>query len=50
MTNDRTYRPSMSAASALAELRKNSRTQFEPRIVDALARALEGRAEPLVAA
>ncbi|MDX6548365.1 MAG: hypothetical protein QOG33_1915 [Gaiellales bacterium] len=50
MTNDRTYRPAMSAASALAELRKNSGTQFEPRIVDALARALERRAEPLVAA
>jgi diguanylate cyclase (GGDEF)-like protein len=43
MTNDRPYRPAMSATAALDELRRNSGTQFEPRIVDALALALEGR-------
>ena len=37
------YLAPMSAAAALDELRRNSGTQFEPRIVDALALALEGR-------
>jgi diguanylate cyclase (GGDEF)-like protein len=50
MTNDRSYRPAMSTASALVELRKHSGTQFEPRIVEALALALQGRALRLVAA
>jgi diguanylate cyclase (GGDEF)-like protein len=49
MTNDRSYRPAMSAASALAELRKHAGTQFEPRIVEALALALQGRTLRLVA-
>jgi diguanylate cyclase (GGDEF)-like protein len=50
MTNDRSYRPAMSAAAALAELRKHSGTQFEPRIVESLALALQGQAVRLVAA
>ncbi|MDX6522229.1 MAG: hypothetical protein QOJ31_941 [Gaiellales bacterium] len=49
MTNDRSYRPAMSDASALAELRKHAGTQFEPRIVEALALALQGRTLRLVA-
>jgi diguanylate cyclase (GGDEF)-like protein len=49
MTNDRSYRPAMSAASALVELRKHAGTQFEPRIVEALALALQGRTLRLAA-
>ncbi|MDX6544695.1 MAG: hypothetical protein QOG02_469 [Gaiellales bacterium] len=49
MTNDRSYRPAMSDASALAELRNHAGTQFEPRIVEALALALQGRTLRLVA-
>jgi diguanylate cyclase (GGDEF)-like protein/putative nucleotidyltransferase with HDIG domain len=40
MTSDRPYRSAMSAADALAELRRNVWTQFDPRAVDALHRQL----------
>jgi diguanylate cyclase (GGDEF)-like protein len=40
MTNDRPYRRAMSMADAVEELRRNAGTQFEPRVVDALARTL----------
>jgi HD-GYP domain-containing protein (c-di-GMP phosphodiesterase class II) len=36
MTTDRPYRAAMSPEAALAELRANSGTQFEPRVVDAV--------------
>ena len=36
MTTDRPYRKAMPREDAIAELRKNSGTQFEPRVVDAL--------------
>ncbi|CAA9576399.1 MAG: RESPONSE REGULATOR PROTEIN-CheY-like nd an HD-GYP domain [uncultured Thermomicrobiales bacterium] len=40
MTSDRVYRPAMSAEAALAELRKNSGTQFDPQIVASFERSL----------
>jgi diguanylate cyclase (GGDEF)-like protein len=40
MTNDRPYRRAMSMADAVEELRRNAGTQFEPRVVDALASAV----------
>ena len=40
MTSERPYRPSLSGADALAELRRASDTQFDPAIVDAFARTL----------
>jgi HD-GYP domain-containing protein (c-di-GMP phosphodiesterase class II) len=40
MTTDRPYRRAMSADTALDELRRNSGTQFEPRVVEALHRLL----------
>ena len=36
MTTDRVYRPALSQAEALAELRANAGTQFDPVVVDAL--------------
>ena len=36
MTTDRVYRPARSRSEALAELRANAGTQFDPRVVDAL--------------
>lgn len=36
MTTDRSYRKAMSGEVALAELRANAGTQFDPRVVDAL--------------
>jgi HD-GYP domain-containing protein (c-di-GMP phosphodiesterase class II) len=36
MTTDRPYRRAMSAEDALAELRANAGTQFEPRVVEAV--------------
>jgi hypothetical protein len=36
MTTDRPYRKALSREAALAELRANSGTQFEPRVVTAL--------------
>jgi diguanylate cyclase (GGDEF)-like protein len=40
MTHDRPYRRAMPVADAVAELRRNAGTQFEPRVVDALAVAV----------
>ena len=34
MTSDRPYRRAMSAQAALAELRRNSGTQFDPAVVE----------------
>jgi len=36
MTTDRSYRKARSAAEAVAELRRNSGTQFDPVVVDVL--------------
>ena len=36
MTTDRVYRPALSVAEALAELRANAGTQFDPDVVEAL--------------
>jgi HD-GYP domain-containing protein (c-di-GMP phosphodiesterase class II) len=41
MTTDRPYRQAMPQAEAIAELRKNSGTQFEPRVVEALVAVIE---------
>jgi diguanylate cyclase (GGDEF)-like protein len=41
MTSDRPYRAGMEVEEAVAELRRCSGTQFEPEIVDALARLVE---------
>ena len=41
MTSERSYAAAMPAADALAELRRNAGTQFDPVAVDALARVLE---------
>jgi HD-GYP domain-containing protein (c-di-GMP phosphodiesterase class II) len=38
MTTDRPYRKAMSREAAIAELRDNAGTQFEPRVVTALER------------
>jgi putative nucleotidyltransferase with HDIG domain len=40
MTSERPYRPSLSGADALAELRRASNTHFDPAIVEAFARTL----------
>ena len=45
MTTDRVYRSAMSRDAALLELRTNSGTQFDPRVVEALDRVVE-RWEP----
>ncbi|NLT06338.1 MAG: HD-GYP domain-containing protein [Solirubrobacterales bacterium] len=45
MTTDRVYRPAMSVEAALAELRENAGSQFDPRVVHALERVIE-RWEP----
>ena len=47
MTTDRVYRPALSRDEALAELTGNAGTQFDPRVVDALARVVV-RFEPEV--
>ena len=39
--SDRPYRPGMEVEEAVAELRRCSGTQFEPEIVEALARLVE---------
>jgi HD-GYP domain-containing protein (c-di-GMP phosphodiesterase class II) len=45
MTTDRSYRAGRSPAEAVAELRENAGTQFDPLVVDAVVAALEhGRA------
>jgi HD-GYP domain-containing protein (c-di-GMP phosphodiesterase class II) len=41
MTSDRPYRAGMEVQEAVAELRRCSGTQFEPEIVEALARLVE---------
>ncbi|MEA2472306.1 MAG: hypothetical protein QOE06_221 [Thermoleophilaceae bacterium] len=41
MTTDRPYRQAMSPEDAVAELRGNSGTQFEPRVVEALVAVVE---------
>jgi putative nucleotidyltransferase with HDIG domain len=43
MTSERPYRPSLSAAAAVTELRRASTTQFDPAIVEAFARTLSRR-------
>ena len=45
MTTDRPYRKAMSPADALDELRRGAGTQFDPRVVEALADTA-GRAQP----
>ena len=45
MTTDRSYRKAMPLHEAVAELRRSSGTQFDPRVVDALIASL-GYAEP----
>ncbi len=44
MTTDRSYRAALPLEEALAELRRNSGTQFDPAVVDALVRV--GSSEP----
>jgi putative nucleotidyltransferase with HDIG domain len=46
MTSDRPYRRGMSEAQAIAEIRRNRGSQFDPDVVDALLRALEKKARP----
>jgi HD-GYP domain-containing protein (c-di-GMP phosphodiesterase class II) len=41
MTSDRPYRKAPGQDFALAELRRNAGTQFDPAVVDALTRLLE---------
>ena len=41
MTTDRPYRKAMPREEAIAELRRNSGTQFEPRVVEALVTVVE---------
>ena len=43
MTNDRPYRLATTSVAALAELRRNSGTQFDPAVVDAFAVVLSAR-------
>jgi HD-GYP domain-containing protein (c-di-GMP phosphodiesterase class II) len=38
MTSDRSYRKALTVEDAVRELRANSGTQFDPRVVDALVR------------
>ncbi|MBC7266394.1 MAG: GAF domain-containing protein [Coriobacteriia bacterium] len=45
MTSDRPYRPAMTPAQALAELRDKAGTQFDPEAVAALERVLKGKQE-----
>jgi HD-GYP domain-containing protein (c-di-GMP phosphodiesterase class II) len=40
MTSDRSYRKALPQDVAVAELRKRSGTQFDPRVVDALLASL----------
>ena len=42
MTTDRPYRAALPASEALAEVERNSGTQFDPRVVAALAEAVQG--------
>jgi putative nucleotidyltransferase with HDIG domain len=42
MTTDRSYRKALTAGVAIAELRANSGTQFDPQVVDALCAVVDG--------
>ena len=44
MTSDRPYRRAPGQEFAVGELRRNAGTQFDPRVVDALCRALDREA------
>jgi len=46
LTSNRPYRPAMQPAQALAELRRCSGTQFDPRVVEALAEDLAEEVAP----
>ncbi|GCD95257.1 HD-GYP domain-containing protein [Embleya hyalina] len=46
MTSTRSYRPARGAEAAMAELRRCSGTQFDPRMVEALAEALDRHGWP----
>lgn len=43
MTSDRAYRKALSVEAAVAELRRNRGTQFDPRVADALVAVVERR-------
>ena len=45
MTNDRPYREALTTERALAELRRQSGSQFDPTVVEAFAEVLSGRSE-----
>jgi len=49
MTSDRPYRPALSMDRALDEIRRNSGSQFDPNVVQALMRALGGGETPALA-
>jgi HD-GYP domain-containing protein (c-di-GMP phosphodiesterase class II) len=48
MTSDRSYRAAMPLGEAVAELRRGSGTQFDPRVVEALIQALRMPRERVV--
>ena len=48
MTTDRSYRPARPAAEALAELRRCTGTQFDPRVVDALVEVCGSAQRPVI--
>lgn len=51
MTSDRPYRKGMPVADAVAELAKNKKTQFDPKLVDIFLKVVEqGRIEPILTA
>ena len=46
MTSNRPYQPAVARDEALAELRRNSGSQFDPAVVDAFCRVVTGRGAP----
>jgi HD-GYP domain-containing protein (c-di-GMP phosphodiesterase class II) len=50
MTTDRPYRAAMTTEAAIAELKANTGTQFDPRIVSALVKVVEQGAPAMLAA
>jgi HD-GYP domain-containing protein (c-di-GMP phosphodiesterase class II) len=50
MTTDRVYREAMSTAEAIAELKTNSGTQFDPTVVEAVSVVVRERAMAISAA